>query len=168
MRNPIIDLTGQTFDRLTVKGQAERRTGRIAWRCECTCGSSAVVTTKHLRGGRVRSCGCLRREQIGALKFDHGQARAKANTKEFRAWCSAKERCYNPNHDRYALYGGRGVRMAAEWLNDFAAFFAHIGPKPDPKMTVDRIDPNGHYEPGNVRWATASEQRRNQRRMIAA
>jgi hypothetical protein len=88
-------------------------------------------------------------------------------TREFVAWCAAKERCFNPNAEKYADYGGRGITMAVEWIDNFAAFLAHIGPKPDPDMSLDRIDVDGSYEPGNVRWATASEQRLNQRRMRA-
>lgn len=105
---------------------------------------------------------------VGDLTVQHGAARKGQNTMEFRAWCAAKARCYNSKVDRYPIYGGRGIRMADEWRDDFAAFFAHIGPKPSPKMTLDRIDVDGNYEPGNVRWATAREQRLNQRRMIAA
>jgi len=102
------------------------------------------------------------------LKYRHGSARKGKITPEFAAWCAAKDRCSNPNNDHYCYYGGRGIRMAGEWLNDFAAFLAHIGPKPSPELSLDRIDVDGHYEPGNVRWATSSEQRLNQRRMKKA
>jgi len=74
-----------------------------------------------------------------------------------------KRRCYNPNDISYKYGGAQGVIVAPEWLNDFPAFLLHIGPRPSPKHSVDRVDPWGNYEPGNVRWATPTEQVRNQR-----
>jgi len=82
---------------------------------------------------------------------------------EYRSWTNAKQRTTDPNIPQWKDYGGRGIRMAGEWLHDFAAFFAHIGPRPA-GTSIDRIDNDGNYEPGNVRWATRSEQMRNQRR----
>jgi hypothetical protein len=74
-----------------------------------------------------------------------------------------KARCTNPKHIGFHVYGGRGIRVCDAWTNDFEAFLAHVGPKPTPTHTIDRIDVNGHYEPGNVRWATYSEQSKNKR-----
>lgn len=82
---------------------------------------------------------------------------------EYNAWRSAKQRVTNPNNPRYSSYGGRAIIVAAEWIDDFAAFFAHIGPRPV-GTSLDRIDNDGNYEPGNVRWATRSVQQSNQRR----
>lgn len=82
---------------------------------------------------------------------------------EYTAWCSAKQRCTNPRNPAWRDYGGRGIRMTPEWVDSFAAFIAHIGPKPSPEYTLDRIDNDGHYEPGNVRWTTRKEQTRNRR-----
>lgn len=85
-------------------------------------------------------------------------------TPEYRAWGNMKTRCVNPNDaKRFARYGGRGIAIDPEWMEDFAAFLAHIGPRPSAGMSVDRIDNERGYEPGNVRWATALEQRLNQR-----
>lgn len=90
----------------------------------------------------------------------HGMAK----TPEWRAWCAARQRCHNPNCSSYANYGGRGIQMCDAWRESFELFYAHIGPKPSPMHSLDRIDNDGHYEPGNVRWATKTEQARNQRR----
>lgn len=80
---------------------------------------------------------------------------------EYRAWKRMKARCCNPNTDKFAHYGGRGIRVCDEWLKSFEAFYAHIGAKPTPDHSIDRIDNDGHYEPGNVRWATREDNANN-------
>ncbi len=113
----------------------------------------------------------IRRRQYAATKAwivanrDHWNAyqRARPNRAEYSAWSMAKQRCGNPRHPRFADWGGRGIRVCDEWLHDFPAFLAHIGPRPGPEFSLDRIDNDGDYEPGNVRWATRVEQRRNRR-----
>ena len=93
-----------------------------------------------------------------------GQPRAiLSHTPEYRSWRCAKNRTTNPASAGWRYYGARGITMAAAWLEDFAAFLAHVGPRPGPGYSIDRIDNDGNYEPGNVRWATALEQRHNQR-----
>lgn len=74
-----------------------------------------------------------------------------------------RARCYRPTYEHYKDYGGRGITVCDQWRDSFVTFYAHIGQKPSSKMSLDRIDNNGNYEPGNVRWATKSQQRRNQR-----
>src|SRR3990167_5070673 len=82
---------------------------------------------------------------------------------EYMIWIGMKCRCFTATDDRFRDYGGRGITVCEEWRRDFAAFLRDVGPRPSPKHSIDRIDPDGNYEPGNVRWATASEQQQNKR-----
>lgn len=91
--------------------------------------------------------------------YRHGMS----GTPEYKAWIDAKRRCYKKTARRYRDWGGRGIRMCEEWLHDFNAFYNYIGPRPSSEHSLDRIDNNKNYEPGNVRWATYEEQSRNQR-----
>jgi len=104
---------------------------------------------------------------VTAKNLTHGHSVGHKTTAEFRAWCSMKSRCYVETNEKYPIYGGRGITVHDAWLTDFQAFYDHVGPKPEPRYSLDRIDVNGNYEPGNVRWATPSQQRLNQRRMLA-
>lgn len=80
---------------------------------------------------------------------------------EHRAWVHMKQRCTNPKKREYKHYGGRGIKVCDEWMHSFLAFFEHIGLRPSEKHSLDRIDVNGDYEPGNVRWATHQQQIEN-------
>jgi hypothetical protein len=161
----VIDLTGRRLGRLTVLARAgSDPRGRALWLCHCECGAEKAVQGSALAKGRIVSCGCWVREALrvsGRKNRRHGQSRG---TPEYRAWRNMISRCTWPKLRDWRHYGGRGIRVAQEWLSSFEAFFAHIGPRPSPGLSVDRIDVNGHYEPGIVRWATASEQNRNRRR----
>lgn len=84
-------------------------------------------------------------------------------TPEYDAWCRIKARCFNPKCPQFKDWGGRGITMADEWLHDPIAFYQHVGPRPTDKHSIDRIDVNGNYEPGNVKWSTALEQGGNKR-----
>ena len=163
----LIDLTGQRFERLVVIERAGvGLQGSVTWVCVCDCGNEAIVTSSNLRRGSTRSCGCLQAEMSRVAAIGHGAAVGGAVTPEYGAWRDAKQRVTNPANKDWPDYGGRGITMADEWLNDYAAFLAHIGPRPDGK-SLDRIDVNGNYEPGNVRWAGRSTQNRNKRSAVA-
>jgi hypothetical protein len=166
----LIDLGGQRFGRWRVVGpHPERmRYGRrrhavaVLWQCVCDCGEQRLVFGSNLRAGYSKSCGCLKREQTIKRSTKHGHARRGNHTSIYDRWVSMRQRCFDPNHKSYPDYGGRGVGVCPEWHADFMAFYRHVGDAP-PGLSIDRIDVDGNYEPGNWRWATASEQVRNRR-----
>lgn len=124
------------------------------WVCKCDCGKRTELTTHVLLGGKTTSCGCEHRWKT------HG----RSDTVEYQTWRSMLKRCENPNHHKYPLYGGRGIRVCDRW-HKFENFYADMGDRPSDKHSIDRYpDNDGDYELGNCRWATWSEQRRNQRR----
>lgn len=156
-------MIGERFGRLSVIG-VSRDTRKKAL-CRCDCGDSAIVRIDHLKSGRSRSCGCLRREVTRQNKTRHGMARrGRRRSPEYAIWSQMIERCHNPNNDGYPMYGGRGIAVCDKWRRSFESFFSHVGRRPSDSHSIDRIDVDGDYEPGNVRWATAKEQGRNTRR----
>lgn len=156
-----MNLAGRVFGALTVvalgapyrpsKGQSQRQ-----WVCACLCGKTTVVRTGHLTSGATKSCGCMR------TSGSHGQSR----TTLYRLWSSMKQRCLNPNAPEYRSYGGRGIEVCPAWRESFVQFRHDVGPRPSPSHELDRIENDGHYVPGNVRWATRAEQCANTRKTI--
>ena len=134
--------------------------GKSSWLCECACGVQTVVSTAHLNDGHTRSCGCLKSLATKQRMTTHGLSKRP----EYRAWSRMIMRCCNKNSPDYPAYGARGIKVCDQWRRDFPAFFSHIGPRPSAKYSLDRIDVNGDYQPGNVRWATTCEQAANTRR----
>lgn len=151
------DLTGKRFGRLTVAWPAGRTFGRdIKWLCFCDCGKFKTLFSYHLKSGGTRSCGCLITKK---LKRGLNRVHGMTNSPEFIAYCAAKQRCTNPRDQHWKDYGGRGIQFKFE---SFVAFYKELGKRPK-KHSLDRIDNDGNYEPGNVRWATQKEQISNQR-----
>ena len=156
------DLSNQRFGRVLVHARLENKGKHVMWQCACDCGASLTVSSTHLRSGHTQSCGCLRNEATAARNVEsamHGMW----GTPEWNSWAGMNGRCHTPTDRKYALYGGRGITVCDEWRASFQSFYDHIGPRPSDDYTVDRIDSNKGYEPGNVRWATAETQNNNRR-----
>lgn len=163
-----IDLTGQRFGCLIVVAECGKdNTGKnTLWQCSCDCGGSTKTTTTHLRSGHTQSCGCVKHEKL----IEYGKNtrfKTKHNlsfTRQYRIWSGIKNRCTNPNEPKFNLYGGRGIKVCEEWLNDFIAFYdwAMANGYAD-DLRIDRIDCDGNYEPNNCRWVTYTDQNRNRR-----
>jgi hypothetical protein len=167
MGDRAIDMTGARIGRLLVLHRAgsysKGNSQRALWFCLCDCGSTVEVRGQNLRNGTTKSCNCLRDETAAKLKLTHGRSRSR----EYQAWCAIKRRCFAPNTAGYEYYGARGITMSPRWVESFENFFADVGPRPpcstSHAFSIDRINNNGNYEPGNVRWATAAMQASNRR-----
>lgn len=154
------------FGRLVIIREVPSTTRDRFYLCRCICGTEKVVRFHSLVSGKTptRSCGCARKENaaiaVRATKTTHGLRRSP----EYGVWANMKNRTTNPKCPEYSYYGGAGVNVCSEWVKSFAAFYNYIGPRPTPDHEIDRYpDPNGNYEPGNVRWATKVEQMLNRR-----
>lgn len=155
------DLKGKRFGRLVVIEPAETVNGKLHWLCICDCGKEKTVASGALRGGRTKSCGCLRYEMVsrGELHKRHGMS----NTRLYSIWSGIKKRCDSKDEDNYHLYGGRGITYCEEWsrfepFRDWALSNGYSN-----NLTIDRIDVNGNYCPENCRWITVMGQGCNKR-----
>jgi hypothetical protein len=150
------NLLGRRFGRLVVVAKAPSRGSSACWECQCDCGTSVVVRGGNLVAGHTKSCGCCQRESARAARTTHGMSKSQ----EYKIWRGMLDRCENPNHTFYHLYGGRGIEICEEW-HCFESFYADMGARPSPKHTLDRIDNDGGYSPANCRWATSVQQQGN-------
>ena len=152
------DITGQKFGMLTaLRYDSSDNQGRAKWLCECDCGSQLVVTASNMKGGKTVSCGCHGGSILGAMSLTHGMSQ----TSEYRTWRSMKQRCTNPKHPYWGIYGGRGISVCDEWMSSFESFYDDMGPKPTPTHQIDRIDNEKGYFPLNCRWSTPKENSQN-------
>lgn len=156
----IIDLEGQKFSRLTVVKLAYINKHKTTmWECLCDCGNTTTVRGYCLRNGHTKSCGCLSKETLDALRTTHGRSR---NDVTYTSWLNMNGRCNNPNIPEYQYYGGRGISVEDPRWELFENFLADMGERPD-GTSLDRIDVERGYYKENCRWTTRDEQTYNQR-----
>ena len=166
----LIDLTGQVYERLTVIKRVDdyispSGSHQVQWLCKCKCGKEVIVTGNNLKNGNSKSCGCYNRELLPKINSTHNAS----NTRLYHIWICMKDRCYNPKNKKYKDYGGRGIIICDEWINDFEAFAnwaydnGYIENVSRGECTIDRIDVNGNYCQQNCRWVNQKVQSNNKR-----
>lgn len=166
-----IDLTGQKFGRLTaISAAGHDRHHKRMWKFACDCGGEFIAIGSDVKSGKTVSCGCYaneiraknsrdNRDKIASAKTKHG---ASGRLPEYAVWKTMRQRCMNPNCADYPDYGGRGITVTDRW-SEFGAFIADMGRRPSDQHSIDRIDNDRGYEPGNCRWADDFTQASNRR-----
>lgn len=160
--------TGTKIHKLTVISEAPKRGRHRMWRVRCDCGNEFDQYGFSLKSGRSSRCkpcsyatekNVSQARKMGKSNVKHG----KAGSPEYKAWQAIKNRCLKPTDPRYPNYGGRGIVMHEPWHADFTAFLGHVGQRPSKSHSIDRLDNDGGYVPGNVAWRTIDQQNSNRR-----
>jgi hypothetical protein len=163
-----VEMVGKRFGRLVITGfkpyTFPRGRTQPRYICQCDCGNKTQAFRSNLTSGNVSSCGCFRSEEMRRLHTKHGDTQnGGPHAPEYRVWHGMICRCELRSDKKYADYGGRGITVCKRWRSDYRNFLADMGRRPSPKHSIDRIDNDRGYYPGNCRWATLSEQNLNRR-----
>lgn len=161
-----IDLTGRTIGMWHVLESAPSSSGSVWWKCQCECGTTKCVRAGNLLKGVTTGCGCKRNEKTASRNRTHGYAARGNRPPEYMAWKNMHKRCYSVGGRDYIDYGGRGITVCDQWHGErgFETFLNDMGTRPSKSHSLDRIDNDGNYEPGNCRWGTPREQLDNRRK----
>ena len=150
---------GERYGRLTIirevepAGSSHKRVRRFL--CRCDCGNEIICRLPNLKSGTTKSCGCYRK----FVSSNRRDCHHLQNTRIYRIWCGMKRRCYNKHNEHFDRYGGRGIIVCDEWKTDFMNFYDWaMSNGYDDKLSIDRINNEGNYEPSNCRWANQKQQ----------
>jgi hypothetical protein len=154
------------MNRLTILESKIKKIGRNLYsKYICSCGNERYYQERQVNIGRIKSCGCLKKERISKLKFKDG---LKAeNLKLYQVWASMRKRCVNEKDTGFSKYGARGISVCNDWNTSFKSFYIwSINNGYNIGLSIDRINNDGNYEPENCRWTTCSVQAKNTRRSL--
>ena len=153
------DLSGSRFGSVTVLGYLGKQGIKSYWAYRCDCGATGKTSSTNMK--TKKSCGCLHRKQLSERQKTHGETVNGKRSAEYVSWESMIRRCSDPSDQSFPYYGGRGIRVCERWSLSAANFIEDMGRRPSPSHSLDRMDNDGDYEPGNCRWATQTQQQRN-------
>lgn len=155
-----IEMIGKKYGKLLVVRQVEpSKSGHTRYLCKCDCGVEKIFQAQNIRTGKSESCGCERAKQLSERNSITKRTHCMSKSAEYKIWSGMLIRCAT-DHPKYHRHHGRGIKVCQRWRR-FENFIADMGPRPSRFHSIDRIDNDGNYEPGNCRWATAKEQSAN-------